>query len=669
MKKVSLLLGMAILFGVGGMAQKTATGNLTPAQIKAQRAKMVQNYKVESGTSALKPNPSKAPLSGYYMESFEGTFLPDGWTKQTVNSTHNGWDQCANGTTPLNSMWEGTQTVPPMGGNFVTYCCYMTGYSSSGYDQWLITPQFTVAASDSLKFYIFRYGAFQDSLDVMISTSGNDIPSFTTTLLSLDTSKTPDNAWKQYAFDLTAYAGQNIYIAFREHVLDDDPNEVVGAYYALDRVFLGNVGALTDVATSSIDMNDKYLQSTCTPSASFYNEGGASQTFDVTMTINPGGYSSTKTVSNLVSATLQQVTFDTWDVTQASGNYTCKVYTSLSGDDNANNDTLTKQIKVVSFKNKAYVFIVYDFTDPMVPLRTAIYDLADPDNVWVLNSDFDVEAYPWVMGGAWDNNHWYGTNTNSEFVNIDTLTGEVSTIGSMGFLIRDIAYDNTTSTMFGVSNSSLFTINTATGEATLVGDLGQTGFNTLACKQGVLYATNQTADKLFSVDKTTGIATEIGSMGFNSNEYSQGLDFAPDGNLFMSAYNVIDSTYSSGELRELNISTGASSLLHVFPEGNNIAGFVIPGSSWQLGLNVNNLSVENSHVDIYPNPAKDVVYLISADQIKSYNVMNASGQVVLSDKANNSTVTLNTSELKNGFYFVQIETVKGIVTKKVSVCK
>lgn len=680
MKKVSLLLSLAIILNLGVMAQRSRVN--IPAK---DRKTLIEEASATSQTTQP-TSTSKLLLSGYYMESFEGTFPPTGWSKlMPYTTTATGWRQCANGTAPLYLMFGGTQTVPPMGGDKVAFCDYATGYYKLGtdeivgYDQYLVTPQFTVAASDSLKFNLFRYGFFMDSLEVLVSTSGNDIASFNTNLLSIQSFNINNNDWAQYSVDLTPFAGQNIYIAFREHVLDDDTNETVGSYFALDRVSIGNVGSLIDVASSSIDINSRNLQTAQTPTATFFNEGSGSQTFDVTMTINPGNYTSTKTVTNIASGTPQQVSFDSWDATQLGGNYTAKIFTNFASDQNHNNDTITKQIEVVSFQNKAFVFVAYDWSSPMIPLRTAIYDLADSSKVWVLKEDFDVDNYPLIMGGAWANNHWYATNNNGEFAEIDTTTGDITIIGSLGCTINEIAYDNTTSTMYGVSQgfspgqSNLYTINTATGEATLIGGLGLIGFNTLACKQGILYATNVTTDSFYSVDKSTGLATKIGDLGFNSNNYSQGLDFDPNGNLYMSCVNEPDTITTNGELRYVDLTTGNASLINQFMGGygyaNNITGFVIPGSSWQDGLGVKNAINKGSHLEIYPNPAQENVYFVSSDQILNYKIITISGQVIVNEKATNSAIAVNISEFKSGFYFVQIETEKGITTKKLNITR
>ncbi len=82
-----------------------------------------------------------------------------------------------------------------------------------------------------------------------------------------------------------------------------------------------------------------------TPQATVKNVGAATQTFNVTMTISPGGYSSTKTVTSLASLASQNVNFDSY--TPVLGNYTVTVYTQLATDQNRSNDTVRQSLTVI----------------------------------------------------------------------------------------------------------------------------------------------------------------------------------------------------------------------------------------------------------------------------------------------------------------------------------
>ena len=71
----------------------------------------------------------------------------------------------------------------------------------------------------------------------------------------------------------------------------------------------------------------QYGPGTITPMATVKNYGTAAHTFNVQMTIT-GGYTSTKTVTNLAAGTTAQVTFDNWNATTI-GPYTVDVLTQL----------------------------------------------------------------------------------------------------------------------------------------------------------------------------------------------------------------------------------------------------------------------------------------------------------------------------------------------------
>lgn len=110
--------------------------------------------------------------------------------------------------------------------------------------------------------------------------------------------------------------------------------EAIGPIYKWQQLAADDVAAdiinMTFVGTTSFN-----------PTGDVKNVGSATQSFNVTMTIT-GGYSSTKTVSNLAFGQTQTVTFDPW--LPAAGTYLVTMYTSLATDANLLNDTITKSV-------------------------------------------------------------------------------------------------------------------------------------------------------------------------------------------------------------------------------------------------------------------------------------------------------------------------------------
>jgi hypothetical protein len=164
-----------------------------------------------------------APLATFY-ESFEGvTFPPAGWVKYSPDGG-TGWTRITAGTTPLPGWTGGTATPAPVAGSGtgMAYATWNTGGTASN-DQWLVTPQImNVQSGDSLKFWIRKFSNYADQIQVKISTSGNAIANFTTTVQNI-VYATTDSGWVSYAYKLGDFVpnGSNIYIAFREIVADN----------------------------------------------------------------------------------------------------------------------------------------------------------------------------------------------------------------------------------------------------------------------------------------------------------------------------------------------------------------------------------------------------------------------------------------------------------------
>ncbi len=106
-------------------------------------------------------------------------------------------------------------------------CAYSASYFSGTYpsktslynvDNWLITPAIEVPAVDPyLSYYAKNYsGTYADTLEVYVGTS-TDIAEMTSVIAAYE----PGTAYQAKTFDLAAYAGQTIYVAFRHTGSDD----------------------------------------------------------------------------------------------------------------------------------------------------------------------------------------------------------------------------------------------------------------------------------------------------------------------------------------------------------------------------------------------------------------------------------------------------------------
>jgi len=278
------------------------------------------------------PSLIRAQISGFYKQSFEGTqFPPAGWQSVNVLGANT---------------WVRSDFDFYDGG----YSAYMQ-YQLAGGQDWLITPKFSVAAGDSVIFYMTTdYSGFTpDSLIIRVSTTDAATASFTQTILQLEegVNYPSSGVWQRYAASLGAFAGQDIYVAFSHYNIDGD-----GVF--IDRVILGtqpNVDAQASSYDSplSIVANVPFV-----PQGTVANNGLSTQSFNATLEIQ-GGYMSIVGASNIAAGASSQLSFTSWTPSVA-GNYQAKLYTTLTGDEVASNDTLFFTISVMGdFENYGWV--------------------------------------------------------------------------------------------------------------------------------------------------------------------------------------------------------------------------------------------------------------------------------------------------------------------------
>jgi len=153
---------------------------------------------------------------------------------------------------------------------------------------------------------------------------------------------------------------------------------------------------------------------------------------------------------------------------------------------------------------------------------------------------------------------WVG-DTLGNLGKVDVATGNVDLIGDMGHVMTDIAFDSS-GNLFGITFNSLYSIDTYTATSTLIGNhtLGGAKNSLVFGSDNTLYAANSSLyslnigsgastligggggysssgdlafigddlflsstdgtgnDRLFLLDETTGIGTDVGSIGFSA---------------------------------------------------------------------------------------------------------------------------------------------------------
>ena len=81
-------------------------------------------------------------------------------------------------------------------------------------------------------------------------------------------------------------------------------------------------------------------------------------------------------------------------------------------------------------------------------------------------------------------------------------------------------------------------------------------------------------------------------------------------------------------------------------------------------VNVNELAALK--LNVYPNPAKDVIHIEAAKNIQNVQLMSITGVLLEERKTNAQSVKLNLEGYSKGIYMVRIVTEDGVATKKIS---
>lgn len=153
--------------------------------------------------------------TNYLSENFAGTlFPPAGWVSYDVDGDGYNWYSFGlDGIAHSDTTVAGSASYINDARNVITHNASRIILTPNN---WLVTPRLAVGTSGVLAYWI----ASQDPdwpaehYSVMVSTTNNQVASFTTELFA---ETLTDGEWHQRAIDLTAYTGQNIYLAFRHH--------------------------------------------------------------------------------------------------------------------------------------------------------------------------------------------------------------------------------------------------------------------------------------------------------------------------------------------------------------------------------------------------------------------------------------------------------------------
>lgn len=138
--------------------------------------------------------------------------------------------------------------------------------------------------------------------------------------------------------------------------------------------------------------------------------------------------------------------------------------------------------------------------------------------------------------------------------------------------------------------------------------------------------------------------------------------------LITDLHNITDNVYKESE-NVFTVDATASYYIgfHCYSSIGKILS--LDDISIQDVTGINQLSSSNEQLSVYPNPAKNSVNILSSANIRNIRMLNVFGQIISDEAVNNTFYLLNTSSVEDGIYLIQIETKKGITTRKIVISK
>jgi hypothetical protein len=226
---------------------------------------------------------------------------------------------------------------------------------ASGANFSLITSNFIPSlAGDSLKFD-HAYATYQTENDRLQISTSTDGGTTWTILITLDGGVsgplvTAPPTQNEFVPTASQWATKKYALPVGTNMIKFTGISAYGNDLYLDNIKIGSPFP-NDVSIYTIDAPVTNLVPGVlnVPKVTVKNIGSLTNSFPVTMTINPGGYSSTLNVTSLAPGASQQLTFPNW--TPALGSYSLTVFAQLGSDQNKTNDTL-KQFEIVSNINR-----------------------------------------------------------------------------------------------------------------------------------------------------------------------------------------------------------------------------------------------------------------------------------------------------------------------------
>ena len=592
------------------------------------------------------PTPPTPPVGGDTYDFESGM---QGWTNIDADGDGNVWAM-------------GTDSGHNSSG-YVTSESYINYVGALTPDNYLVSPGAIAAqAGAAVTFWANAQDASYPSehFGLAVSTSGNTSASdFTTiqewTMTAKATGEKKERGmnaqgtWYQYTVDLSAYAGQNIYVAIRHFNCTD--------WFRLnvDDITLSD-GSEKSIANAGYGFGE--AAGNFTRDWYFYDNG----TNDDAIGLTSGGgfyWGIMFPAGTYTGNTLKKVAY--FDYTAHTGQF--MIY---QGGTSAPGTLIYTQDYSVSGTQE---YIEIDMTEPV--------SLDESQNVWVIMHNNNGQYVAAIDNSAGVN---YGSCISTDGSTWYTMVNQAASSLDGNWNLRAFIENGGGSTttalqpnkfnifvdgeLYGATAGNSFTITATDYEEHLYTIVFIDADYNISCEAEVTVAAVEVCDPVTNLTATyyvqNGTAGELISWN------------APAGAVSYNIYQMIEG--------EAYLIAGNWTATSVFLSGIDESGTYVIGISAVYANDcesaietvefVWNLSVdENAIVSaIYPNPTSGDLH-INATAMTQISVYNAMGQMVYNQNVNADEMVLNMGQFEAGVYMVRIDTENGSSVKRITVVK
>jgi subtilisin family serine protease len=353
------------------------------------------------------------------------------------------------------------------------------------------------------------------------------------------------NTWYYYDVDLSAYAGLEVYLAFRhfncsdQYILTVDDVELYNSFAKNNRHFNNYQVVLTD-----IDDNVLYQ----TTSTDCYMQ------LPVENLVDGERY-------RLKVATDYSSGLGDWNVVE--WNYqSCDHFEGVTDLNLEMNDTaniiswsypVLEERSIMTGGYPAYALRRWNGDNSNNPTGWYSFDLNSLEIINLINSNLSF------YGGDYCplDGYVHSINNSGDWFVINPETGEIIDQGYLGIVIRDCTWDYSSNKMYGTDGNYLYLWDIENNTYSKIGNFGTT-IQVLACDlQGQLFGISYDEGALYRIDKLTGTSTYVGATGQGCYYYQSATFDHYTGKMYWTGIN----SYDIGFFAEVDTETGQATVL------------------------------------------------------------------------------------------------------------